>query len=236
MSKDREWLQAALGSEGTVDILEWRRTAQSYGQAVIQNLATGRYNPKHRANVLLKQDIKDAPGHLVKAVQESLGAFSRAVLAMEDLIACIGTTLVGDARMKTKGLLSGALAADEALGAMTRAVEQLSDWKAGQVQAKAAKQRKSNFKIVQFCKALERMGTPATLAKYIVTSGWIEAPLGVDPATWPEFVASSMSTVSAASGEDGLEDAKVWSFEPLRFDLRGSLDEGAPLCRSVVFS
>ena len=127
MASDREWLERALTSTTTPDILEWRRQAHSFGNCVMNIVATGRSHPKNRAAVVLRGGLEDTPRELVTAVQESLGTYNRSVLDLESVIASIGTTLVTDARTKTRTLLDGAGAAQSAVGELSRSVDQFGE-------------------------------------------------------------------------------------------------------------
>ena len=122
MEKDRKTLSDMQDSSGSFDILEWRRTAQSFGHGTLQGLGTGRPHPKVRAAALLRQ-AEHAPTDLVTDLQTSLGKYGQAVLQFEQCMGRIGSTMAKEAREQTKTLLLGAGSAEDALKELATAVE-----------------------------------------------------------------------------------------------------------------
>ena len=179
MDKDRKTLNDMSDSPGAFDILEWRRTAQSFGQGSLQVFGTGRPHPKVRAAALLRQ-AEHAPEEMVTDLQSTLGKFGQAVLELEQCMGRIGSTVARDARDQTKRLLLGAESAGEALSGLVRAVEALGQWKATQKQDRSKKQRKSSVKMGQVVKFLHSQGTPLSLAKHVVSAGWLQYLGGPD--------------------------------------------------------
>ena len=207
-------------STGSFDILEWRRTAQSFGQGCLQALGTGRPHPKVRAAALLRQ-AETAPPDMITDMQTCLGTYGQAVLDVEQCMAKIGSTLASDARDQTTQLLRLADMADTQLKALASAVETFGQWKASQKLDREKKQRKSSIKIGQVSKLLHSQGTPLSLAKYMVSAGWV--PCGSVGATLPEFVPTSVATViDGESGEQALLAKGVWD-SPIYFSLAGSV-------------
>lgn len=235
MGQDREWLTKCLDIRRPLDILEWRGVANSYVQAVLQNLGSGRYHPKQKASSLLKGDLSSAPPAMTAALQESLGAFNRSVCSLEEIMSSIGTTTMADARAVTQQLLDKAVASQSDVDRIARAVADFSVWKAGQSKDSKAKQRASKFKIGQFIKSLEKAGTPPSLAKLFANSGWLEAPEECDQDSWPDYVVTSMKSVSATTGEDMMKDKHAWVSEPVFFDLSGSVPPGASVSQCVIW-
>ena len=221
MEKDRKTLSDMQDSSGSFDILEWRRTAQSFGHGTLQGLGTGRPHPKVRAAALLRQ-AEHAPTDLVTDLQTSLGKYGQAVLQFEQCMGRIGSTMAKEAREQTKTLLLGAGSAEDALKELATAVEASGQWKVTQKQDREKKQRKSSVKMGQVTKLLHSQGTPLSLAKHMVSAGWIQYPGGPLEGSWPAFVPTSLVTcVDADIGEEVLSENGVWD-RPILFSLSGS--------------
>ena len=230
--KDRKLLISIQDRPGTFDIFEWRRSAQSFGQGMLQTLGTGRPHPKHRAAALLRQ-VEDAPMDLVDGLQQILATYGAAVLELEKEMARIGVTGATTAREQTKALLASADRADEALQGLVAANEALGQWKATHKQAREKTMRKSSLKMGQVTKSLQSAGTPLSLAKFMVSAGWIQCSVGAGEASWPQFVPTSITTViDQVIGEDALSVNGVWR-NPVYISLAGS-QPGDLLRRNVL--
>ena len=226
-AQDRLWLDQSKASQ-SVDILQWRRIAQSFVQGVKASLARGRGHPKVRASGFLRGPVQDAPSELVEALQASSKCYAEAVMHLDSLSDTLGTTVMSQLLDRTSKLLGAADAAQACLASLDAAVEAFATWKSGTVAARNATKKRTVVKLIQFIRPYEQGGVPPHLARVMVTTGMVPRPVGAPAGVgWPEYVDSSFAVVTASNVHEvslGKED--TWK-APLCFDLRGSLPKGA---------
>lgn len=222
---DRQWLEASKASQ-SVDMLQWRRVAQSFGQGVKQTLGSGRRHPRLRASALLRGQVDDAPQDLVAALQASSTDYAQSVMNLDSMTDALGTTVMSQLSDRTDMLLAAAATARDSLSKLEAACEAFSVWKVDSVAAKSAVKKRTVFKLVQFIKPFERGGVPQHMARFMVHAGMLPKPPGADE--WPAFLDSSFPAVTAASDMSLLGQSSVWGL-PLRFDLSGQLPSGSEI-------
>ena len=210
----------------SVDILQWRRVAQSFGQGVKVFLGCGRGHPKVRASGFLRGTVDHAPQALVERLQASSTEYAQALMNLDSLIDTLGTTVMSQLLARTDTLLQAADIAKDSLSRLDDAVGAFSDWKSENVAARAASKKRTFFKLVQFIKPFERGGVPQFLARFMVNAGMLPKPPGADE--WPAYLDSSFPAVIVNTDLSSLGQLASWGV-PLRFDLTGQLSVGTDL-------
>ena len=235
MNQDRVWLENAVSQPATLDILQWRQKAQSFGSGALSSMGLGRGHPKFRAQTFLKAPGDDAPEALVEGMRTGAESHNRAVLALEELLNRVGGTVKKDVVERTRFLLEAADGIGASHEALTLAVDEFAEWKAGQASVKAASKKKSHVRVGQFLKPMVKGGVPAHLAKYLVSSGYFAAPDGVEESGWPVLTPANIPELKTEDDvAKALDSPSPWCKQPMAFHFLKPVQPGAancPMCR-----
>lgn len=228
--KNKVWLEEKLAMRfAGVDILSWRAVAGAFGQVALTTLGSGRGHPKVRANLLLRGMAEEVGegGQLMAQVRKELAAYNTAFCGFENAVSGLGAVLFAGAAEATSVILEYAEATQHQLDLLKGAVEALSDWKASRREVMSASKKKAAMRLQTVIKAFERSGTPATLTKFLVMSGMIAKPDGIEDSEWPgpPFEESSIPAIAGTSADtpEALTGLLPWQ-APRRFILDSAVE------------
>lgn len=237
LAKDRDWLEKHIAGHD-LDVLAWRRVAQSFGQSALSilNMGGGRGHPKAKASLLLRgSDLEKAPEGMASELSSELTTFKQSVVDLEGQFDTVGRTVIGQVVEITKRLFELVDSADSALDRLQFRVQQASTWKSSKAANRAAEKKRMSFKMGQFLKAFEKGGTPSQLARSLVSLGFFPAPSGADEfADWPVHIERSALYIAAGASEGALARAETWEM-PVCFQLDEGLPAGTVGARTVEF-
>ena len=188
----------------------------------------GRSHPKVRAGLLLRNDLlSDAPGGMGSRLTALLGSYRQSLSDLESHTDKVGSAVKSQVREFTDRLLDLSSAAQTAFDRLQSGVGEVRVWIAGQAAGRAADRKKLSNKMAKYLRDFGKGGTPAVLARALVSAGVFPPPAGAEEfPDWPVYIERSCVLVRPGASEASLDRPDAWE-NPSCFDLNGDLPTGS---------